>query len=179
MSELLIAVGMFTFIVLMMVSLIMFAKAKLLPSGDVHVVVNKEKELVTQPGGKLLGSLADQGIFIPSACGGGGTCGQCRVKVFEGGGDILPTELAHITKRESREGHRLACQVAVKQDLQVEVPPEVFETKKWVCKVKSNDSVSNFTFNLALDRPQDNWSGPTGFVHQVLHDNYLNATCLS
>jgi Na+-transporting NADH:ubiquinone oxidoreductase subunit F len=153
MSELLIAVGMFTFIVLMMVSLIMFAKAKLLPSGDVHVVVNKEKELVTQPGGKLLGSLADQGIFIPSACGGGGTCGQCRVKVLEGGGDILPTELAHITRRESREGDRLACQVAVKQDLQVEVPPEVFETKKWVCKVKSNDSVSNFIKELVLELP--------------------------
>ena len=131
MSELIIAVGLFTIIVLMMVSLIMFAKAKLLPSGDIKMTINKEKELVTQPGGKLLGSLADQGIFVPSACGGGGTCGQCLVKVHEGGGDILPTELAHITKREAREGDRLACQVAVKQDLEVEVPPEVFETKKW------------------------------------------------
>jgi Na+-transporting NADH:ubiquinone oxidoreductase subunit F len=153
MSELIIAVGLFTLIVLMMVSVIMLAKAKLLPSGDVKVVVNKEKELVTQPGGKLLGSLADQGIFVPSACGGGGTCGQCRVRVLDGGGDILPTELAHITKRESRDGDRLACQVAVKQDMQVEVPPEVFETKKWVCKVKSNDSVSNFIKELVLELP--------------------------
>jgi Na+-transporting NADH:ubiquinone oxidoreductase subunit F len=153
MSELIIAVGLFTLIVLMMVSLIMFAKAKLLPRSDVKVVVNKEKELVTQPGGKLLSSLADQGIFVPSACGGGGTCGQCRVRVLDGGGDILPTELAHITKRESREGDRLACQVAVKQDMQVEVPPEVFETKKWVCKVKSNDSVSNFIKELVLELP--------------------------
>jgi Na+-transporting NADH:ubiquinone oxidoreductase subunit F len=154
MSELFIAVALFTLIVLLMVSLIMFAKAKLLPSGDVKMMINKEKELVTQPGGKLLGSLADQGIFVPSACGGGGTCGQCRVKVLDGGGDILPTELAHITKRESREGNRLACQVAVKQDLDVEVPPEVFETKKWVCKVKSNDSVSNFIKELILELPE-------------------------
>jgi Na+-transporting NADH:ubiquinone oxidoreductase subunit F len=153
MSELLIAVGLFILIVLMMVSLIMFAKAKLLPSGDVKMMINKEKELVTQPGGKLLGSLADQGIFVPSACGGGGTCGQCRVRVLDGGGDILPTELAHITKRESREGDRLACQVAVKRDMQVEVPPEVFETKKWICKVKSNGSVSNFIKELILELP--------------------------
>jgi Na+-transporting NADH:ubiquinone oxidoreductase subunit F len=117
------------------------------------MMINKEKELVTQPGGKLLGSLADQGIFVPSACGGGGTCGQCRVRVLDGGGDILPTELAHITKRESREGDRLACQVAVKRDMQVEVPPEVFETKKWICKVKSNGSVSNFIKELILELP--------------------------
>ena len=154
MSELIIAVIVFTFIVLMMVSLIMFAKAKLIPSGDVKMVINKEKELVSPPGGKLMGSLAEQGIFVPSACGGGGTCGQCKVKVLEGGGDILATELAHITKRESREGDRLACQVAVKQDMQVEVPPEVFETKKWVCKVKSNDSVSNFIKELILELPE-------------------------
>jgi Na+-transporting NADH:ubiquinone oxidoreductase subunit F len=153
MSELIIAVGLFTLIVFMLVSLIMIAKAKLLPSGDIKMVVNKEKEFVTQPGGKLLGSLADQGIFIPSACGGGGTCGQCLCKVIEGGGDILPTELAHITKRESREGVRLACQVSVKQDMDIEVPPEVFETKKWVCKVKSNDSVADFIKELILELP--------------------------
>ena len=153
MSELIIAVGLFTFIVFMLVTLIMVAKAKLLPGGDVKMMINKEKELVTQPGGKLLGSLADQGIFVPSACGGGGTCGQCKVKVFEGGGDILPTELAHITKRESREGDRLACQVAVKHDMEVEIPHEMLETKKWVCKVKSNDSVSNFIKELVLELP--------------------------
>jgi len=153
MSELIIAVGLFTLIVFILVSLIMFAKAKLLPSGDIKMVVNKEKEFVTQPGSKLLGSLADQGIFIPSACGGGGTCGQCLCKVLEGGGDILPTELAHITKRESREGVRLACQVSVKQDMDIEVPPEVFETKKWVCKVKSNDSVADFIKELILELP--------------------------
>ncbi|MDJ0874077.1 MAG: NADH:ubiquinone reductase (Na(+)-transporting) subunit F [Desulfobacterales bacterium] len=154
MSELIFAVGMFTLIVLMLVSVIMFAKAKLLPSGDVKMVINQEKELTTQPGGKLLGSLADQGIFVPSACGGGGTCGQCLVKVHEGGGDILPTELAHITKREAREGERLACQVSVKQDLLVEVPPEVFETKKWMCKVRSNDSVADFIKELVLELPE-------------------------
>ena len=153
MNELIIAVGLFTLIVLMLVSLIMFAKAKLLPSGDIKMVINKEKEFVAQPGGKLLGSLGDQGIFVPSACGGGGTCGQCLVKVHEGGGDILPTELAHITKREAREGERLACQMAVKQDMEIEVEPEMLETKKWVCKVKSNDSVADFIKELVLELP--------------------------
>ncbi len=154
MNELVIAVGMFSLIVFTLVSVIMFAKAKLLPSDDVKMLVNNEKELVTQPGGKLLGSLAAQGIFVPSACGGGGSCGQCGVKVLSGGGDILPTELAHITKRESREGNRLACMVSVKQDMEILVPPEVFDTKKWKCKVRSNDSVSNFIKELVLELPE-------------------------
>jgi len=153
MSTILLAVGIFICIVLIQVSLIMFAKAKLLPSGEIKLLVNKQKELTTLPGGKLLGSLAANGIFVPSACGGGGTCAQCRVKVLSGGGDILPTERAHITKGEAREGGRLACQVGVKQDMEIQVPPEVFETKKWECTVKSNPNVADFIKELTLELP--------------------------
>ena len=155
MSTVLLAVGIFICIVLIQVSLIMVAKAKLLPSGEIKLLVNKQKELTTLPGGKLLGSLANNGIFVPSACGGGGTCAQCRVKVLSGGGDILPTERAYITKREALEGARLACQVGVKQDMEIEVPPEVFETKKWECTVRSNPNVADFIKELILELPPE------------------------
>ncbi|HAD47777.1 MAG TPA: NADH:ubiquinone reductase (Na(+)-transporting) subunit F, partial [Idiomarina sp.] len=117
-------VGMFTIIVLILVAIIMVAKSKLVPQGDVEILINEdeEKKIVTQPGTKLLGALANAGIFVSSACGGGGSCGQCRVTIKEGGGDILPTELDHITKREAREGVRLSCQVNVKQDMKIELP---------------------------------------------------------
>jgi len=153
MGEILLAVLVFTGISFVQVALIMGAKAKLLPSGEIKVHINKQKDLVVYPGGKLLGSLAGNGIFVPSACGGGGTCGQCRVKVHSGGGDILPTELAHITKRQAREDIRLACQVSVKLDMDVEVPPEVFETKKLECTVRSNRNVAAFIKELILDLP--------------------------
>ncbi|HBC57933.1 MAG TPA: NADH:ubiquinone reductase (Na(+)-transporting) subunit F, partial [Gammaproteobacteria bacterium] len=84
------------------------------------------------------------GLFVPSACGGGGSCAQCRVKIFEGGGSILPTEESHITKREALQGDRLSCQVAVKQDMKIEVPEEIFGVKKWECTVRSNDNVATF-----------------------------------
>ena len=105
-------------------------------------------------GGKLLGVLADNGLFVPSACGGGGTCAQCRVKIHDGGGSILPTEESHITKREAACGDRLSCQVAVKQDMNIEVPEEVFGVKKWTCKVKSNDNVATFIKELVLELPE-------------------------
>ena len=114
--EIILGVGMFTAIVIALVLVILFAKSKLVAEGDVTISINGDpaKAVTTSAGGKLLGALADQGIFIPSACGGGGTCGQCRVHVHSGGGDILPTEQGHITKREAKEGCRLSCQVAVK-----------------------------------------------------------------
>jgi Na+-transporting NADH:ubiquinone oxidoreductase subunit F len=153
MMEIIVAVLLYTVIVMILVGLIMGAKAWLIPSGDVTVRVNDQKELTLSPGSKLLGALAENGIFIPSACGGGGTCAQCRVKVPEGGGYILPTERAHINKGEAREGWRLACQVAVKQAMEVEVPPEVFETKKWRCRVRSNDNLATFIKELVLELP--------------------------
>ena len=148
-------VGMFIAIVLMLVFIIMFAKSKLVPSGDVQIFVNDDPDhtITAQPGGKLLGALADSGIFVSSACGGGGSCGQCRVDIKDGGGEILPTELDHITKREAKGGCRLACQVAIKQDMKIELPEEVFGIKKWDCEVVSNNNEATFIKELKLAIP--------------------------
>ncbi len=153
MLEILLGVVMFTLVVLALVVLILVAKARLVPSGDVAISINDQKTVTVPCGGKLLNALSDVGIFISSACGGGGTCAQCRVKVLAGGGDILPTERTHINRREAREGQRLACQVAVKQDMQVVVPTEALETKKWQCKVRSNRNVATFIKEFVLELP--------------------------
>jgi Na+-transporting NADH:ubiquinone oxidoreductase subunit F len=153
MLEVLLGVMMFTLVVLALVGLILIAKARLVASGNVSITINDQKTVRVPCGGKLLGALADAGIFVSSACGGGGTCAQCRVKVHSGGGDILPTERTHINRREAREGERLSCQVAVKQDLLVEVPAEAFDTKKWQCKVRSNRNVATFIKEFILELP--------------------------
>ncbi|WP_077285618.1 NADH:ubiquinone reductase (Na(+)-transporting) subunit F [Cognaticolwellia aestuarii] len=155
MEIIILGVSMFTAIVLALVMVILFAKSKLVSSGDVTISINgdPEKAVTTAAGGKLLGALADQGIFIPSACGGGGTCGQCRVEVHSGGGDILPTELGHINKREAKEGCRLACQVAVKQDMDIELEDEIFGVQQWECEVISNDNKATFIKELKLQIP--------------------------
>ena len=150
----LIGAFMFTAVVLVLVAIILLAKKQLVASGNVKIMVNEQKELSVPAGGKLMGALADAGIFVSSACGGGGTCAQCIVKVTEGGGDILATEKNHINKREEREGCRLSCQVAVKQDMVVEVPEEAFETKKWECTVRSNHNVATFIKELVLELPE-------------------------
>ncbi|MFD2164847.1 NADH:ubiquinone reductase (Na(+)-transporting) subunit F [Thalassotalea euphylliae] len=153
--EIILGVSMFTAIVVALVLVILFAKSKLVAEGDVTISINgdPEKAVTTGAGGKLLGALADKGIFIPSACGGGGTCGQCRVEVHSGGGDILPTELGHITKREAKEGCRLACQVNVKQDMEIEVEDEIFGVQQWECTVISNDNKATFIKELKLAIP--------------------------
>ena len=153
--EIILGVSMFTAIVLALVLVILFAKSKLVSSGDVTISINGEddKTVVASAGGKLLNVLADKGIFIPSACGGGGTCGQCRVHVHSGGGDILPTEEGHITKKEAKEGCRLSCQVAVKQDMDIELEPEIFGVKQWECEVISNDNKATFIKELKLQIP--------------------------
>ncbi|PID66918.1 MAG: NADH:ubiquinone reductase (Na(+)-transporting) subunit F [Gammaproteobacteria bacterium] len=152
-ATILYAVVLFIAVVIALTAIILAARKKLVNTGDVTVNVNGEKDLHMPAGGKLLGALAEQGLFIPSACGGGGTCGQCKVKVFEGGGDILPTEESHITKRQARTGERLSCQVAVKQDMKIEIPEEVFGVKKWECEVISNDNVATFIKELVLKIP--------------------------
>ncbi|TWU20879.1 NADH:ubiquinone reductase (Na(+)-transporting) subunit F [Bythopirellula polymerisocia] len=154
MFEVLIGMLMFTVVVLALVLLILAAKAKLVASGNVNIRINEQKSVSVPAGGKLLGALADAGVFVSSACGGGGTCAQCKVHIHSGGGDILPTEKAHISKLEAREGMRLSCQVAVKQDMDVEVPPEAFDTKKWRCKVKSNRNVATFIKEFLLELPE-------------------------
>ena len=153
MEQILISVAMFTGVIVALVCIILFAKSKLVASGDVCINVNGEKDIKVAAGGKLLNVLADNKLFVSSACGGGGTCAQCKVKVFEGGGDILETEMSHITKREARQGERLSCQVAVKQDMKIEIPEEVFGVRKWNCKVRSNENVATFIKELVLELP--------------------------
>lgn len=144
----------FTVVVLALVALIMAARSQLVATGPVEITVNDQQKIQVPAGGKLLNALSDAGIFVSSACGGGGTCAQCEVKVFSGGGDILPTERAHISKKEAKEGCRLSCQVAVKQDMKIEVPHEALETKKWECTVRSNNNVATFIKELVLELPE-------------------------
>ena len=153
MQEIFIAVGLFSTIVIGLALLILAARKALVPSGDVSINVNGERDLAAQPGNKLLGALSASQLFLPSACGGGGTCGQCKVKIIEGGGDLLPIEKAHITKREAKDGERLACQVSVNQDMRIEVPEDVFGVSKWECTVRSNDNVATFIKELVLELP--------------------------
>lgn len=154
MTEILLGVLFFTGFILALVLIILAARARLVASGNVRITVNGERVIEAPAGGKLLGALADARLFVGSACGGGGTCGQCRVKVLEGGGSLLPTEASHINKREARQGCRLSCQVAVRQDMKIEVPEEVFGVKKWQCTVRSNDNVATFIKELVLELPE-------------------------
>jgi len=154
MLEVGLGVSMFTGIVLSLVAIILFARSKLVSTGNVDIEVNGEKTIKAAVGSKLNGALSNAELFISSACGGGGTCGQCRVKVFEGGGAILPTETSLITKREAAEGDRLSCQVTVKNNLKVQVPDEVFGVKKWECTVRSNHNVASFIKQLVLELPK-------------------------
>ena len=154
MLEIILGVVFFTFIVVALVFVILGAKSKLVAEGNVDVVINEEKTIQVPIGSKLLTALADAELFVSSACGGGGTCGQCRVNVCSGGGDILPTELSHITKREAKDGDRLACQVTVKQNMKIHVHDEVFGVKKWVTKVRSNQNVATFIKELVLELPR-------------------------
>ena len=154
MDTFLLGIILFTLIVLSLVTLIIFARSQLVQSGEVNITINGEKNIKVPAGGKLLQALAGQKLFVPSACGGGGTCAQCKVKVHSGGGSILPTEEGHISKRDASCGDRLSCQVAVKQDMEIEVPDEVFGVKKWECKVLSNDNVATFIKELIIELPK-------------------------
>jgi Na+-transporting NADH:ubiquinone oxidoreductase subunit F len=147
---------MFTFTIVTLVGLLMMARRQLVATGDVTITVNgdPEKALCTSAGSTLLGTLAANRIFIPSACGGKGSCGVCTLKVKDGGGAILPTELSHISRGDARDGVRLSCQVKVKQDMSIELPPEVFSVKQWRCKVRSNDNVATFIKELVLELPE-------------------------
>lgn len=153
-QEVLLGVGLFTAIVLLLVFVILVARSKLVAIGDVKVTVNDEMKLAIPVGSKLMQGLADAGLFVPSACGGGGTCGQCRVRVLTGGGAILPTELSVINKRDAADHYRLSCQVAVKQDMDVQVADEVFGVKRYDCTVVSNRNVASFIKELVLALPE-------------------------
>jgi Na+-transporting NADH:ubiquinone oxidoreductase subunit F len=146
-------VGLFTTLILLLVFIILVARSKLVSSGTVRILVNDDRELQVPVGVKLMQGLADKELFIPSACGGGGTCGQCRVRVVTGGGAILPTETTFINKREAGEHYRLSCQVAVKQDMEIYVPDEVFGVRRIECTVVSNANVASFIKELVLALP--------------------------
>ncbi|MBX2811802.1 MAG: NADH:ubiquinone reductase (Na(+)-transporting) subunit F [Myxococcales bacterium] len=156
MTTAVLGVTVFVLVVLGLVLILIQARARLVSSGDVRIVINDDEDaaIVTPAGSTLLSTLAARKIFIPSACGGGGTCGVCKVHVHDGGGALLPTEESHISRREAREGCRLSCQVKVKNDLRIEVEPSVFSVKKWKCKVRSNNSVATFIKELVLELPE-------------------------
>ncbi|ADD68780.1 NADH:ubiquinone oxidoreductase, subunit F [Denitrovibrio acetiphilus DSM 12809] len=168
MMLLLLGITSFTVVILLLVGIIINARKALVASGSVTVNINGEKDIETGVGKKLLGVLADNGIFVSSACGGGGSCGQCRVKVLEGGGDILPTEESHISRREEREGMRLSCQVAVKQDMKIELEPEVFAAKSFDCEVISNNNVATFIKEFVLKVPEKVDFRAGGYIQVVI-----------
>ncbi|MDB4279469.1 NADH:ubiquinone reductase (Na(+)-transporting) subunit F [Paraglaciecola sp.] len=154
-NEIYLGVGMFIAIVLALVFIIMFAKSKLVPEGEITITINggAEASITAQPGDKLLGALANAGIFVSSACGGGGTCGQCRVDIKAGGGELLPTEVDHISKKDAKQGCRLSCQVSIKENMDIELEEEIFGIKKWDCEVISNDNKATFIKELVLKIP--------------------------
>lgn len=148
-------VFMFTFVILTLVSILMVARKYLVPAGEATILINDDpdKALTVQSGTTLLNTLSANQIFIPSACGGKGSCGVCKVNVHDGGGAMLPTEVSHISRGEAREGCRLSCQVKVKGDMKIEVEPEIFSVKQWQCKVRSNHNVATFIKELVLELP--------------------------
>jgi Na+-transporting NADH:ubiquinone oxidoreductase subunit F len=155
METILFGVVAFTVLIVLLVGVLVFAKAKLVASGEVKIMINGDpaNTITTSAGSTLLNTLSDQKIFIPSACGGKGSCGVCTVNVIEGGGAMLPTETSHISRGEAREGCRLSCQVKVKEDMKIEIPAEVFSVRKWECTVRSNHNVATFIKELILELP--------------------------
>ena len=152
--EIILGVAMFTGVILALVVLILIARSKLVASGEVNIEIIGEKTIAVQAGDKLLQTLSSAGLFLPSACGGGGSCAQCKCIINDGGGSMLPTEEAHFTRREASEGWRLSCQTPVKQDMKVQVPEEVFGVKRWECTVESNPNVATFIKELTLKLPE-------------------------
>ena len=153
MTEIIAGVACFLVLQFILVSIIVTSRKRLLPSGDIEITINEDKVVTAKPGGKLLTSLADHDIILSSACGGGGSCGQCKCIVEEGGGSILPTEKSQINNRDAKAGTRLSCQVPVKRDMRIKVPTEMLDAKKWTCKVKSNNNVATFIKELVLELP--------------------------
>ncbi|MEZ4898670.1 MAG: NADH:ubiquinone reductase (Na(+)-transporting) subunit F [Saprospiraceae bacterium] len=155
-SNLLLAVSVFSGLILLLAIMLLYARKRLVPQGAVSIVINGDKEhaIKVQPGSSLLSSLSDQNIFLPSACGGGGTCAMCECHVDNGGGDVLPTELNHLSRKEVAEHKRLACQVKVRQDLEIRVPEEIFGIKKWECEVVSNYNVASFIKEFVVKLPE-------------------------
>ena len=169
-SEILLGVGLFTGIVMALVGLVLLARARLAPGGEVVVILNGERRIAARRGAKLLGALDAAAIYIPSGCGGKGTCGQCRVRAGAGAGPVLPTERSILTRREIAEGVRLACQLTVREELQLQLPEEVLGVQHWVCRVRSTRSVASFIKEIVLELPEGVTIGPPA-------GRYLLVTC--
>jgi Na+-transporting NADH:ubiquinone oxidoreductase subunit F len=150
------AVVAFTLIILLLVALLLFAQSKLVQQGDVKIIVNGDEKnpIVAPAGSTLLSTLSGEKIFLPSACGGGGTCAMCKCAIDEGGGDVLPTEVGHLSRKEQQENVRLSCQVKVKNDMRIRIPEEIFGIKKWECEVVSNYNVSTFIKEFVVRLPE-------------------------
>ncbi len=148
------AVVFFLVVILSLVSILLFAKSKLLPSGEVTLTINGKENITINPGGTILGTLGDNKIFLPSACGGGGTCAMCKCQVNSGGGEILPTEKPYFSRKEIQENWRLGCQVKIKNDMDINIPEEIFGIKKWECEVVSNYSVASFIKEFVVKLPE-------------------------
>jgi Na+-transporting NADH:ubiquinone oxidoreductase subunit F len=150
----LVSIAFFLIVILLLVSLLLFARKKLLPQGKVKITINDEKVLEVDPGSTLLNTLSNNKIFLPSACGGGGTCAMCKAQVLEGGGSILPTEKGYFTRKEIQNNFRLGCQVKVREDMKIHVEPEIFGIKKWECTVVSNHNVATFIKEFVVKLPE-------------------------
>ncbi|HLO90198.1 MAG TPA: NADH:ubiquinone reductase (Na(+)-transporting) subunit F [Lentimicrobium sp.] len=153
-SIILISIAVFLIVILMLVGILLYVRTKLTPAGNVKITINNEKEIEVQPGSTLLSTLAGEKIYLPSACGGGGTCAMCRCQVFEGAGEILPTEQVYFSRKEQQNHWRLGCQVKVRGDLKIGVPKEVFGIKKWECEVISNKNVATFIKEFVVKLPE-------------------------
>lgn len=147
------SLSVFLVVILLLVVVLIVAKRYLVTSGDVKILINGEKEVIAQAGSTLLNTLSTQSIFLPSACGGGGSCAQCRCQVIEGGGEILPTETVHFTRREIKDNWRLGCQIKVKNDISIKMPESILGVKKWECEVVSNDNVATFIKEFVVKLP--------------------------
>ena len=148
------AIVVFLIVIFLLVSLLLWAKSKLTNSGPVNITLNGEKEITVEAGSTLLTTLSNNKIFLPSACGGGGTCAMCKCRVLNGAGEVLPTEVGHLSRKEQHDNVRLACQVKVKQDLEIRIPEEIFGIKKWECEVVSNYNVSTFIKEFVVKLPE-------------------------
>ena len=148
------SIVIFLLVIILLVAMLLFARKKLTPQGEVTITINDEKDLTVNPGSTILSTLAAKKIFLPSACGGGGTCAMCKCQVMEGGGSILPTEVGYFTRKEQQNNWRLGCQVKVKQDMRISIPPEIFGIKKWECEVISNHNVATFIKEFVVKLPE-------------------------
>ncbi len=153
-STILISIIIFLLVIILLVALLLYARKKLMPQGKVKITVNKEKELEVYPGNSLLTTLSNNEIYLPSACGGGGTCAMCKCQVLEGGGSILPTEVGFFTRKEQHNNWRLGCQVKVREDMKINIAPEIFGIKKWECEVVSNHNVATFIKEFVVKFPE-------------------------